>query len=50
MKLKGLFRLVLLFAVVLVSYGTANSQIVDVAKDAAGKNKDIKNPINRKDR
>jgi hypothetical protein len=39
MKLKGLFRLALLFTFVLVSYGVANSQIVDAAKDAADKTK-----------
>jgi hypothetical protein len=41
MKSKGLFRLALLFAFVLVSYGVANSQIVDAAKDAADKTKKV---------
>lgn len=41
MKLKGLFRLALLFTFVLVSYGVANSQIVDATKDAASKTKEV---------
>ena len=41
MKLKGLHYLTLLFVLVLFSYGTADAQIVDAVKDAAGKTKDV---------